>query len=89
MAAKPVHMKREHAGPVEQRGKKYRLIEPGGQIAETPQGNPWDGGGHRTAQGRAASQSHQLESEKAAAVMTIRELIDRLKQLLECQPKSE
>lgn len=35
---------------------KYRIVEPGGAIATTPQGHARDGGGHKTRAQAAAQQ---------------------------------
>lgn len=67
---------------VERRGGKYRLIEPGGQVATTSQGTARDGGGHPN-RDKAERQARAINSnlEKAAAIMTMRQLIDKLKEL--------
>ncbi len=46
---------------IEKRGAKYRIVEPSGKIAKTPNGKPRDGGGH-TSKEKAAAQARAVNS---------------------------
>ena len=48
---------------VEKRGKRYRVVEPGGKIAKTSKGNPRDGGGHAS-KAKANAQARAINSNR-------------------------
>lgn len=56
---------------VERRGGKYRLIEPDGTLAMTPQGHARDGGGHDS-EGMAGRQARAINSSLKKAAKRIR-----------------
>lgn len=54
---------------VARRNGKYRLLEPDGSIATTPQGNPRDGGGHPT-RNMAGRQARAINSSLAKSYLS-------------------
>jgi len=49
---------------VEQRGSKYRIVEPGGRLVKNKKGTPVDGGGHGS-KGQAQSQASAINISQA------------------------